>query len=219
MRFTPLLALMAAVGLSTAGAYQEKPKQEGPKADAPKKASKEAVHEELRALKTVVVEAFNKKDIDALLKHLTKDVIVTWQNGEVSRGHDGVRDYYERMLVGDKSVVLTVQAEPEVAKLSELFADDKVALAFGNLNDSYTLRDGMKFKMNSLWSATLVKEDGKWLIANFHASVNAFDNGILEVAVKKSMMWGGLGGIGVGVLVGIVIAFVIGKMMGKPKTT
>src|SRR5207237_1068932 len=80
-------------------------------------------HNELRALRDAMKEAFNKKDIDALLKHLHPDVIVTWQNGEVSKGPGAVREYYKRMLVGNNSVLVDVQADPEVTDLSLLFGE------------------------------------------------------------------------------------------------
>jgi len=38
-------------------------------------------HNELRALRDDVLDAFNKKDLDRLLGHVHPNVVVTWQNG------------------------------------------------------------------------------------------------------------------------------------------
>jgi ketosteroid isomerase-like protein len=167
-------------------------------------------HKELRALKDELAAAFSKRDLDALLKHLHKDAVVTWQNAVVSRGHKGVRDYYEKMLIGDKSIVIDVKSAPEVAELSVLHGGENplTAVAYGTLNDQYKLRDGMEVKLDSVWSAALVKEDGRWLIADFHASTNTFDNAVMNIAVKKTMTMAGGGGAVVGLLLGIVLMFV-----------
>ena len=167
-------------------------------------------HKELRALKDELTAAFNKRDLDALLKHLHKDVVVTWQNAVVSRGHKGVRDYYDKMLVGDKSIVIDVKSAPTVAELSVLYGGENAAtaIAYGTLNDEYKLRDGLEVKLDSVWSATLVKEDGRWLIADFHASTNTFDNAVMTIAVKKTMTMAGGGGIAAGLLLGIVLMLV-----------
>jgi hypothetical protein len=57
------------------------------------------------------------------------------------------------------------------------------------------------------WTGTLVKKDGKWKVASFHASANAFDNPILWIALKKVGMWVGIGAA----VLGLVIGFLIGR--------
>src|SRR5687768_7568078 len=54
----------------------------------------------INKLRTELVDAFNKADVERLLSHLDGDVVVTWQNGEVSRGPGGVREYYQKMMSG-----------------------------------------------------------------------------------------------------------------------
>jgi hypothetical protein len=90
----------------------------------------EAVHNELRALRADVLDAFNRKDLDALLKHVHPNVVVTWQNAEVSRGHAGIRDYYNKMMLGPNRVVDKVAASAEVDELTILYGD-RNGLAFG----------------------------------------------------------------------------------------
>jgi ketosteroid isomerase-like protein len=171
-------------------------------------------HEELRTLRKAIVESFNKRDIDGLLKHVHKDVVVTWQNGEVSRGHDGVKKYFDRMLVGDKSVVVEIKADPQLPELSSLYGGKTphTAVAYGTLNDHYKLRDGMDFKMNSLFSAVLVKENGQWSIVNFHASTNVFDNEVLHQAIRTTMIYSAGAGLVAGLLIATVVCLVVAKM-------
>ncbi len=62
-------------------------------------------HAQLRAMRDDLLDAVNKRDIDRVLRHLHPDVVVTWQNAEVSRKPDGVRAYLSRMLEGPNSIV------------------------------------------------------------------------------------------------------------------
>ncbi|HKR66818.1 MAG TPA: nuclear transport factor 2 family protein, partial [Thermoanaerobaculia bacterium] len=64
-----------------------------------------AVHNALRALKARLVDAINRNDIDAILAELHPNVVVTWQNAEVSHGRDQVRAYLERTTRGPNPIV------------------------------------------------------------------------------------------------------------------
>jgi uncharacterized protein (TIGR02246 family) len=170
-------------------------------------------HAELRALKSELEAAFNKKDIDGILKHLHPDVVVTWQNGEVSKGPQQVRKYYERMLVGDDAVLREVKASPEVTDLSLLFGTPATtAVAYGKLNDHYTMRDGKHIAMDSRFSATAIKHEGRWLIVSFHGSTNVFDNAVLDQ--YKRMMWWGGGGVAAAAL---LLGLIFGRLMTPRK--
>ena len=65
----------------------------------------EATHNEIRAMRDGLMDAVNKGDIEHELTYLTTNVVVTWHNAEVSRGREGVRDYYNRMMNGPNKVV------------------------------------------------------------------------------------------------------------------
>jgi hypothetical protein len=67
---------------------------------------------------------------------------------------------------------------------------------------------GKEFEFNSRWTATLVKENGRWLLASYHVSLNALDNPLINGA-KKSLMWA--------VVAAGVIGLVAGLLIGKRK--
>jgi uncharacterized protein (TIGR02246 family) len=164
-------------------------------------------HQELRALRTQVVAACNKGDIDGVLAVLDKDVVVTWLNGEVSRGPQQVREYMERMIKGPNRIVERFEVNPEPHELTHLYGDTGVA--FGTSKDHFVLTDGKDFDVLSKWSATLAKKDGKWVIANFHSSTNMFDNPVLNIAIKRTATWVGVGA-GVG---GLLVGFLLGRLL------
>jgi ketosteroid isomerase-like protein len=198
-------------GFATAQDKKDDKKPEEKKKD---EAAEHPEHKELRAVKIAMEDAFNKKDIDGLLKHVHKNAVVTWQNAEVSRGHKGIKEYYDRMLTGDTSVLSKVEAKPELEELSILYGEPPTtAIAYGKLKDEYKLRDGTLIKMDSRFSATLVKEEGKWLIVNFHGSTNVFGNAVMDTAIKKTM-WMTAGAVG---LAALLIGLIIGRVMGGKK--
>src|SRR5262249_61986294 len=98
---------------------------------------------------------------------------------------------------------------------SRLAGKDKdTAMAYGTMEDHYVLRDGMEFNLHSRWSCTLVKEKGKWLIANAHLSADAFRNEVMWQAVRKTMWWFGGGGALLGVLGGGIGTVIVKRRRG-----
>jgi len=154
-------------------------------------------------LREGLVDSFNKGDIDRLVTYLDTNAVVTWQNGEVCEGTTAVKAYYDRMMKGDHPVVSKVSAEPKV--LGRHVQGDW-AVSWGDLNDNFVLTDGRQLPLNSHFTATIAKRGDKWLVSSFHASVNAFENPITALAVKKISLIGGVGGLVVGAIVGLVAA-------------
>jgi len=162
-------------------------------------------HGELRAFRDALVDAVNSNNRDRLVSLLHKNVTVTWLNGEVSRGPEQVRAFYGRMMTGEKRVVANIAIRPAVDEKADLYGN--TAVAFGSSEDDYKLVSGMDFKIKSRWSATAVKEDGRWLIVNFHNSLGAFDNPLLAAAKQTALWTAAIAG-----LVGVVLGFVIGRV-------
>ncbi len=193
MKHSTLLGLaLASLALATAQGQEDKPAKEDP------------AHEELRAVRDDLTKAVNENDQDRMLKHLHKNVVVTWLDGTVSRGPDEVKAYYERMMKGNQRKVESIKINPTVTRLSDLYGN--TAVAYGTSDDHFKLTSGLEFDVHSSWSGTLVKEDGQWRIVSFHASTDLFDNPLLN-ASKKVTYWAG----GIAAVVGLVLGFLIGR--------
>ncbi len=169
-------------------------------------AATEAVHEQLRALRDRMFDAYEQRDIDKLLQDVAPDVVITWQNGDRNEGHAEFREFYDRMMKGDNSVVKDVSSKFEVDDLSVLYGDD-TAVARGSQEDQFELNDGSKFTLLSRWTATVVKQDEQWKVASFHVSSNIFDNPILSTATGWLMKVGLIGG-----LVGLILGLGLGRV-------
>jgi uncharacterized protein (TIGR02246 family) len=169
------------------------------------RAEEDPAHNELRAMRDGLMAGMNSGDIEAQLNYLHPNVVVTWHNAEVSRGRDGVRKYLERMLKGPNKVVEKFGAEVNVDELSIIYGGD-TAIAFGSAQEHFTLAGGHQFDFTGRWTATMVKEDGKWLVAALHSSDNIFDNPPLNAAKKG--LWLGAGG---SLLLGLFGGWVVGR--------
>ena len=165
----------------------------------------EAVHNELRALRDGMLEAIKKGDIDRQLSYLHPNVVVSWQNAEVSRGRDGVRTYLNRVLRGPDKFVESYSTELNVDELTILYGGD-TGISFGSAVDHFKLSNGSSLDIPSRWSATLVNEGGKWLIASVHSSTNLFDNPLLTTAKQLVYIVGGIC-----LVLGVVVGFFLGR--------
>lgn len=178
-------------------------------ADEPPRATlDERTDQQLSELRGGLLDAFKKRDIPALLNFVTSDVIVTWQNAEVSRGKENLKAFIERMIVGPQSVVSEVDGSPTVE--GRKIYENQI-ISYGHMNDSFTLRaTGQTLPFDSRFSALIVRENGRLLLSGLHLSVNAFSNPILsaEVGLFKT-------GAIVGSLLSLVIGFVLGRRARK----
>lgn len=184
--------------------------------------SVESIHEELRALRDGILDAWKRRDIDALLTHVDPDVVVTWQNGEVNRGPEAVRKFYKDMLEGEGSVLSNIESTLTVDELSVLHGAD-TAVAFGSVHDDLSFKrsvasaafvgPGKKLALDSRWTATLVRKDGVWKLASYHVSANLFSNPVMELGAKAASRVAGIGGFAIGA----VLALLLGRVMWRRK--
>lgn len=199
-----LLLLILTMGFSSAQVSDVA----NPVSTANEQTSKEAespAHKALRDLRTVMQRALNQRDLDTLLQHVTDDVVFTTMNGDRVIGKAGIRQYFTKMLEGAEPVVKSIKAQFTVESLSHLY-DDNVAIAFGHSNDSYQLSNGDTWTVTPQWSTTVVRQNGQWLIADFHYSVNMFDNPILT-AQRTWLLGGGL----IVALLALIVGFFLGR--------
>jgi ketosteroid isomerase-like protein len=149
--------------------------------------------------------AYNSGDVDGILKYIHPDAVIIFPDGEILKGPEALRTYYQRMMTGPDPVVRTYTAKPDVQART---VHGDVGLSYGLMNDNYVLTDGTRFGLDSRFTVTLFKspsgpaETDGWMIRSFHSSTDAFDNAILTIAAKRTFWTAGLGGIALGLIVG-----------------
>lgn len=148
--------------------------------------------------------AINDQNVERMVAQMTPDATVTWLNGEVSRGHDQIRAYYQRMVKGPERILDKYTTAARIGAHARFFGD--VAVADGTMRDSFFPVARGPFQLDSHWSSTSVKQDGQWKVASMHLSANVFTNDLIEEA--KSAAWKtGIAGILAGLLLGLLIAW------------
>ena len=172
----------------------------------------DATHDALRTLRDGLLDAVNKGDIERELTFLTTNVVVTWHNAEVSRGREGVRNYYNRMMNGPNKVVAGFHADVNVDELTILYGDN-TGIAFGSSVEHFQLADGKNFDLKGRWTATMIRENGRWLIASLHVSTNIFDNVILDM-MKKYIVRAAV----VALIAGVLLGWLVGRI-GRKRAT
>jgi ketosteroid isomerase-like protein len=183
-------------------------------AEDPPKADQEKIHDELRAFRKELTEAVLKGDVDKQLQFVSKDVVVTWQNGETVRGHDGLKEFWKKNQGGASKVFQGYKKPPEPAEKTILYGDN-MGISYGTSVAQYNLL-GKEFELENHWSATLVKEDGRWVIASYHVSGNILDNPVLSAAKNSLWVVGGLALV-VGMILGQFIRWLLGRFKGTSR--
>jgi ketosteroid isomerase-like protein len=158
-----------------------------------------AAHDELRELRAGLVDAIVKKDYERQLTYAHDDAVVTWQNGQVVKGREGLLKFLEE---GESDVFKGYTQPPTPADLSILYGGD-TAISYGTSIAHYAIA-GQEFDLTNHWSATLVKEGDQWKLASYHVSANLLDNPLLNAATK-ALYWAG----GIGLVVGIVLGMIL----------
>lgn len=162
-------------------------------------AQEDPAHNELRTLYKEVLQSITSGDIDKTLTYVHPNVVVTWQNLEVARGHQGLRDFFNRM---GKDMFKGYKTPPTPDDLTVLYGGD-TGVSWGTSVGQYQVA-GQSLEFTNRWTATVVKEDGRWLLASYHVSNNVLDNPLLNAAVR-SLIWVGIGALIVGLLIGWLV--------------
>lgn len=159
-------------------------------------------HDELRALLKLFTESFNSRNIDPLLPHLHKDFSVTMVNQDVVTTAKDLKGYIDKQFNAPGSPLKDVKIEPEADIRTVLF-DGRFGINRGKSTDTYTLKDGRVFTLQTRWTGTAIHDEGRWKVLNAHIGLNILDNPILDAQEKLKWVWTAAGTAG-GLIVGIL---------------
>jgi ketosteroid isomerase-like protein len=162
-------------------------------------------HIELRAMKDQLVKGINEGNMDLIDPLLHPEVVVTWQDGKVCKGPAAIRKFYADMAAKSKKTFQGYKIPPTADEPTILHAGKHAGVAYGYNVGVFHLA-GKDFEMNNRWTATMVKEDGKWLLSSYHVSMNVLDNPLLNT-VKVV----GIGSAAVALVAGVII----GRRLGS----
>jgi ketosteroid isomerase-like protein len=178
-----------------------------PVASAQSNPSVDQIHKELRALKDRAVNAVNTRNRDALLGEMAPNVTFTGMDNSVVSGLENLRAFYDKTFGSESSVIreMTLKVEPDA--LSQLHADNRIAVAAGKADAHFKLRGGREFDWPLRWTATLARNNDKWSIVALHFSGNAIDNPLMAEITRFNRWLAVAAGI-IGLVIGLLIAWI-----------
>jgi uncharacterized protein (TIGR02246 family) len=144
----------------------------------------------------------NDQNIDRMVAQMTPDATVTWLNGEVSRGHDEIRAYYQRMVKGPDRILNKYTTAAKLGAHARFFGD--VAVADGTMQDAFFPVARKPFTLSSNWTSTSAKINGEWKVVSLHLSANVFNNNLLDEAKSAAKLTAAGGALGGLVLAGLI---------------
>lgn len=78
------------------------------------------IHNALRRLKATMEDALNKRDLNTIVANVDPNVVFTTMNGDVCRGPQQIREYFDKMLNAPGHIVKDVKVSFEVDQLTTL---------------------------------------------------------------------------------------------------
>jgi len=163
----------------------------------------DAEHSVLREKLNFIEAALNDKAFERILPLLDENVVIIFLNGEVARGVDQVRAYFEKTLGSSNPILSDYHTKAEVGAPAR-FAGD-IALADGSTQDTFVFANGSDMVVHSKWTVTLQKQGNDWKILQLHFSSNIFDNPLVNSARNNLVMFtvaAAVGGLIIGLLIG-----------------
>ena len=127
------------------------------------------------------------------------NIITMWQDGTTHTGHAGVLEEFDKL-----SEFISVMKVAPITEKRLILNNGSLVIASGQMNDQYTLRRGVDVKLNSKWTATIIKRDGAWKLVSFSGSSNAFDNEVVSLFLKQTQYTSGGIALGMGLLLGFI---------------
>ena len=159
---------------------------------------------ELHALRDGLLAAINRADLDQQLTYLHPNVVITYQNAEVARGREGVKAFLQKMTTGPERLVESVHIEAKADGPAILHGE--TGIVFGSAVETYKMAHGSDLMLNGRWTATVVQDQGRWLVAALHCSTGLADNPLIA-ATKKAGVTATIGSV----IIGLIAGWLLGR--------
>lgn len=151
---------------------------------------READHQALRELLKKAVDAINAQNVPGLQGCFAKEFVFTSPDQMVITSGEELQAYYERFFTNAEAPITKMQTEVQADILTR-FTAANAGYCYGTSLDIYTLKNGRQVKINSRWTAVVVKENDAWKVAAVHVGVNFLDNPVMTM--RTLSFWRKLG--------------------------
>lgn len=167
----------------------------------------EADHEALRTLLSKATDALNRIDDQALKPYLADGFVLILADQTVITDSGQLHEYFDRYFRAEGALLKAVHFDPKPSAPTR-FIDSHSGVVYGSSKDTYTLADDSTLSLDTRWTATVIKQQGRWQIQSFHAGVNMVDNPILDALGQQLYLWSGIS-LASGLLIGLFLARIV----------
>jgi ketosteroid isomerase-like protein len=181
----------------------------GASAAMAQRATDAADHQALRVLKDDVVKAVNDRNLASIDALLHKPFFGTVLTQESFNDAGALRKWFEGLFTRPVLRLTSIKMSAEADELAQIH-EGTFAVARGSTNERYELGDGRGFDIKGRWTATAIKQDGRWRILAIHAGTNFLDNPVINAIERHSLNFA----LGVGV-VGAIIGGLLGFLVAR----
>jgi ketosteroid isomerase-like protein len=162
----------------------------------------DAERERLRNMLGIIEATLNEKQFKQLIPLLDDEVVVVFLNGEVARGPDQVKSFFDKTLGNDDAILKDYKTVAKVSGPARFIGN--TAIADGTAQDTFIFTDGSEMIVDTLWTVTLERQDNEWKVVQLHFSSHFFKNPLVEAMQTKLMIFS-IAGVAVGLIVGYFI--------------
>jgi ketosteroid isomerase-like protein len=167
--------------------------------------AEEALHAELRLLKTAYEKAVNTGDFSPLESLFAPDTTGIVVDNRSFKNFAELKAIDQKFRADFPGLVYRVTLKPE---LSQLYGD--VAVSHGTA-DEYVKTDAGEFTYTSSFTAVLRRTANGWKLIRSQVTMDPFRNSVVQHFLSRTKTYFGLGGIAIGALLG----FLIGRAAGR----
>lgn len=146
------------------------------------KDEREADHKALQVLGEKTAQMLNEQNFKEMNSCFTKKFVFIPIDQSVITSVDEFKKYYQKIKTDNNYGVIGMRITPSY-DIPTVFTGSDTGYCYGIADNTFVLKGGKSVHVKSRWSATFVKEDGKWKIAMVQSGVDMLDNPMLS-AVK-----------------------------------
>jgi hypothetical protein len=172
-----------------------------------------ADHEALRKLKADVVTAINTRNLASMDALLHKPFLATAITQESFNEAGKLRAWFEGLFNRPLLRLSGLHMEAEADEPAGIY-NGTIAIARGSTKERYELADGRGFDIQGRWTATAIKENGRWSILAIHDGTNFLENPVIN-AIERNAMYFAFAGAVAGVVVALPMGFLFGRRRAR----
>ncbi|SVD56667.1 uncharacterized protein METZ01_LOCUS409521, partial [marine metagenome] len=117
--------------------------------------------EELKSLRSAIIDSVNNNKFEDLIPYLHKNFVITMIDQKTLKNVSQFKEYFKNLLHSKNAILAKIIINPK-GDGPPVFFGEKVAFNTGSSSDTYITKSGHEVVIDTRWTSTLLKENGKW---------------------------------------------------------